>query len=284
MGSFRVGAPFGVEVRLHWTTLLLIGVVVVASSLGGGLAAGLAALLTIGVVAGSVTLHELGHIFAAAGFGIRTGGVTLYPFGGVASLSRPARSATEEVVVALAGPAVNVVLAALAALPIALFGAVQPFVTLLAVNVGLALFNLIPAYPMDGGRVLRGGLWSWLGELRATRIAARAGQAMAGLFAIAGLIGNPMLLVIGVVVFGQASAELARLGPARRRSEGAPAQEVAWLRPAPRDPIPSPDQPPAIGARWLRAFAVAPEPGELRGALVEEWLLPDGRVVRRWTT
>lgn len=277
MGSFRLGAPFGVEVRLHWTTLLLIGVVVVASSLGAGLGAGLAALLTIGVVLGSVTLHELGHIFAAARFGIRTGGVTLYPFGGVASLSRPARSATEEVVVALAGPAVNVVLAALAALPIALLGPIQPFVTLLAVNVGLALFNLIPAYPMDGGRVLRGGLWSWLGELRATRIAARAGQAMAGLFAIAGLIGNPMLLVIGIVVFGQASAELARLGPARRRSE---VELVARAR----DPIPGPDQPPAHGARWVRAFAVAPEPGESRGALVEEWQLPDGRMVRRWTT
>ncbi len=279
MGSFRVGAPFGVEVRLHWTTLLLIGVVAVASAVGAGLGAGVAALLTIGTVLASVTLHELGHIFAAARFGIRTGGVTLYPFGGVASLSRPARSATEEVVVALAGPAVNVVLAAFAALPIALLGPVQPFMTLLAVNVGLALFNLIPAYPMDGGRVLRGGLWSWLGELRATRIAARAGQALAGLFAIAGLLGNPMLLVIGVVVFGQASAELARLRPAGgRRSE---AELVAR---ASRRAIPAPDQPPAQGARWVRAFAVAPEPGESRGALVEEWLLPDGRMVRRWTT
>lgn len=277
MSTVRVGQPFGVELRLHWTTLLLIGVVVVASSLGAGLGAGLSALLTIGAVLASVTLHELGHIFAASCFGIRTGGVTLFPFGGVASLSRPARSATEEVVVALAGPAVNVVLAALAALPIVLLGPVQPFMTLLAVNVGLALFNLIPAYPMDGGRVLRGGLWSWLGELRATRIAARAGQALAGVFAVAGLLGNPMLLVIGVVVFGQASAELARLRPAGRRSE---VELVARAR----DPIPAPDQPPAHGARWVRAFAVAPEPGEASGALVEEWLLPDGRVLRRWTT
>ena len=107
---------------------------------------------------------------------------------------------------------------------------------------------------------------------------------MAGLLAIAGLLGNPMLLVIGIVVFGQASAELGRLGPARRRSEVSAQDPVAWFRPAPRDPIPVPDQPPAHGARWVRAFAVAPEPGESRGALVEEWLLPDGRLVRRWTT
>jgi len=218
--SHVLGRPFGVEVRLHGTVLLLVAVLAFFALLGSGLAGALEAVLLIGLVLASVTLHELGHIAAARLFGIGTTGVTLFPFGGVAQLTREARTPTEEVVVAVAGPAVNLVLAGLAALPVALFGWVEPFGTLLAVNVALMVFNLIPAYPMDGGRVFRGALWPYLGRRTATLWAARAGQGFAVLFGIAGLFLNPMLIVIAAFVFLQATAEIGRLRATERPAYG----------------------------------------------------------------
>lgn len=114
----------------------------------------------------------------------------------------------------------NVALAAAAALPLFTLGPVlgglaEPLVTFLYVNVGLALFNLTPAYPMDGGRVLRGLLWSRVGNFKATWWAARAGQGFAVLFGVLGLVANPMLVLIAAFVYFQASAELARLRAAR---------------------------------------------------------------------
>jgi hypothetical protein len=135
----------------------------------------------------------------------------LFPFGGVAQLTREARTGGEEAAVALAGPAVNIVLAGLAAIPLALVGWFEPLTTFLGVNLALAIFNLIPAYPMDGGRVLRGALWKWLGHRKATLFAARAGQAFALLFGILGLFTNVMLVAIAVFVFLHATAELQRV-------------------------------------------------------------------------
>lgn len=210
-GTHLVGRPFGVEVRVHGTVLALAAVVALVSLLSGGLAGAAGALLIMAAVFGSVTLHELGHVGASALFGGRTLGVTLYPFGGVAKLARESRSGFEEIVVALAGPAVNFALVGLSAIPLLLFGPSEPFSTLLGVNLVLGLFNLIPAYPMDGGRVLRGTLWGWLGRWKATEVAARGGRWFALLFAVLGFVWSPMLLVIALFVFLQASAELARL-------------------------------------------------------------------------
>jgi stage IV sporulation protein FB len=242
--AHSIGRLFGVEVRVHGTVLALAAGVALLSLFSSGLAGAAEALLLLLAVFGSVTLHELGHVGASALFGGRTLGVTLYPFGGVAQLDRESRSGAEEVVVALAGPAVNFALAGLAALPLLLLGAGEPFGTLLGVNLALGLFNLTPAYPMDGGRVLRGGLWGWLGWRRATELAARAGRWFALGFAVLGLVWSPMLLVIALFVFLQASAELARVrlgapepGRAAAHESGVwrhlPAGQGLWRHPRP---------------------------------------------------
>jgi Zn-dependent protease/CBS domain-containing protein len=162
--------------------------------------------------------HEFGHIFAARRYGIRTPDVTLWPIGGVASLERIPDNPREELVVALAGPAVNLVIAAVL---IALMGAAPDSAAmtalenpragliprLAAANIFLVVFNLIPAFPMDGGRVLRALIAMRAGRAQATRIAARIGQGAAFVFALLGLFTNPMLIVIGLFIYLSATAE-----------------------------------------------------------------------------
>jgi Zn-dependent protease len=167
---------------------------------------------------GTVVLHELGHALTARRFGIRTRDITLLPIGGIARLERIPDVPRQELLVALAGPAVNLVLAALVLIVALGFsgadlgGMVDIFSGGLlgrfaGVNLWLAAFNLIPAFPMDGGRALRALLAESTDYVRATRIAARLGQGLAILFALAGLFMNPMLLIIALFVWMGASAE-----------------------------------------------------------------------------
>jgi Zn-dependent protease len=167
---------------------------------------------------GCVLLHELGHSLAARKYGIPTRDITLLPIGGVARLERMPERPSQELWVALAGPAVNVAIAA------GLFGwltvthawaplgqlhvGAGPFLErLLAANVGLVLFNLIPAFPMDGGRVLRAVLASRMEYVKATQIAAGVGQGLAFVLGFAGLFGNPALLFVALFVWIGASQE-----------------------------------------------------------------------------
>ena len=167
-----------------------------------------------------VLAHEYGHVLTARYFGINTRDITLLPIGGVASIERMPEKPGEELLIALAGPAVNVVIAVLL---FAFFGASVDaqrmaaavedqkidFVTRLAlINVMLVLFNLIPAFPMDGGRVLRALLSFRLDRARATAIAARIGQMVAFGLGFLGLFGNPILLFIALFVFLAASHEV----------------------------------------------------------------------------
>ena len=168
--------------------------------------------------------HEFGHALAARRYGIRTPDITLLPIGGLARLERMPEKPGQEIVVALAGPAVNVVIAAVLILIMntrfdieALQRLDNPaldfMVRLASVNIFLVLFNLIPAFPMDGGRVLRAVLALWYPRPRATNIAARIGQALAFVFGFVGLIGgNPLLIFIAIFVYLAATAEAQMVG------------------------------------------------------------------------
>jgi Zn-dependent protease/CBS domain-containing protein len=179
-----------------------------------------------------VLLHEFGHIFTARGFGVRTPDVILLPIGGVARLERIPEQPGEEFLIAIAGPAVNVVIALLLIfvgganlsvdhLPALESTNVSMLDRLAAVNLFLALFNLIPAFPMDGGRVLRALLAARFGFVRATEIAAMVGQWVAFVLGFLGLFGNPLLIFIAIFVYLAASAE-AHLVATRAMSRGVP--------------------------------------------------------------
>ncbi len=217
--SWKIGTLTGIELRIHVTFLLLLGWVGAAHWIAGrSVDAALNGMAFILALFSCVLLHELGHSLAARRYGIPTRDITLLPIGGVARLERMPEKPGQELWVALAGPAVNVAIAAVlfAWLSIThqwaplgqMHVASGPFLErLLIANVWLVLFNLIPAFPMDGGRILRALLASRMEYVRATQIAAGIGQGMALVFGLIGLFGNPMLLFIALFVWIGASQE-----------------------------------------------------------------------------
>ncbi len=217
--SISLGRFAGTEVRVHLTFFLLVGWFAVTAGSRGGHAAAIDAVVFILAVFACVLAHEYGHVLTARRFGIGTREITLLPIGGVASIERMPEKPGQELLIALAGPAVNVVIAVLLFTVFGaridaerMAGAVEDqrfdLVTRLAlVNVMLVVFNMIPAFPMDGGRVLRALLSYRLDRARATRIAASIGQAVAFGLGFLGLFGNPLLLFIALFVFLAASHE-----------------------------------------------------------------------------
>lgn len=215
--DWRLGRLAGIDVYVNVTFFLLpalIGLKVWSRT--GELVPVVLAILGILVLFGVVVLHELGHALAARRYGIGTRDIILLPIGGMARLERMPDKPYQEFVVALAGPAVNVALAALAGVPLLFSGefgwdAEETGVTLLRhffiINVALAVFNMLPAFPMDGGRVLRSVLAARMGMVRATAIAANVGKVMAVLFGVLGLLTNPFLILIALFVWFGASAE-----------------------------------------------------------------------------
>jgi Zn-dependent protease/predicted transcriptional regulator len=214
-GSLRVARILGIDIYVHVTFWLLVGWIVLSDVLAGsGYRAALDGILMMCILFVIVVLHELGHAMAARRFGIRTERITLLPIGGVASMERIPDDPVQELVVAIAGPAVNIALAIIVLAPLLIqsrlsdlgdFGKLLP--ALFWINVFLAVFNMLPAFPMDGGRVLRAFLSLHLDRVRATQIAAALGKAFAVLFAIVGLFVNPFLILIGLFVWLGASAE-----------------------------------------------------------------------------
>jgi Zn-dependent protease/CBS domain-containing protein len=216
--SIRLFNVAGTAVRIHLTFFLLLAWIAAVHWTRGGAEAAVDGVLFIVLLFVCVVLHEFGHVFAARIYGIRTSDVTLLPIGGVASLERMPEKPGQEIVVALAGPAVNLVIALVLVLGLGAGFDLTQMTQLeearssmagrvAAANVALCVFNLIPAFPMDGGRVLRALLALPLGYTRATRVAATIGQVLAFGFALLGLLGNPLLILIAVFIFLAASGE-----------------------------------------------------------------------------
>ena len=235
--SITIGSFGGTAVKIHITFILFLAWIAFSAWTRGGPAAALDSTVFIVLLFACVVLHEFGHIAAARRYGIGTPEVTLLPIGGVASLQRLPSDPAQELVVALAGPAVNLVIGLVL---IAVVGSVRPdeltqidnpnlsLIGRLAIaNIFLAVFNLIPAFPMDGGRVLHALVAMRVGGPRATEIAARIGQALAFGLGFLGLFGNPLLVFIAIFVYIAAAARSAderrtrgAQGGERRRGDG----------------------------------------------------------------
>jgi Zn-dependent protease/CBS domain-containing protein len=215
--SITVGRFSGTAVKIHITFVLFLAWIAFSAWARGGARAALDSTVFIVLLFLCVVLHEFGHILAARRYGIGSPEVTLLPIGGVASMQRLPKDPRQELVVALAGPAVNLAIGAGLVLalgslrPGELAEIDNPHVSLIgrlaAANIFLAVFNLIPAFPMDGGRVLHALLAMRLGGARATEIAAKVGQAFAIGLGFLGLFGNPLLLFIAIFVYMAAAAE-----------------------------------------------------------------------------
>ncbi len=240
--SLKIGSVAGIGIFLHWTFLLLIAALgafyYVQSESIAGAAAGVGLILG---VFGCVVLHELGHALTARRFGVGTRSITLYPIGGLARLQRIPSEPMKEFWIAIGGPAVNLAIAAVLGVVLLAFGGSfdpfalrspgsHPLASLLWINLALAGFNLLPAFPMDGGRVLRSLLAMRQDYTRATQTAANVGQAMAILFGLFGLLSfNPILLFIALFVYVGAQQE-SQQAMYRTFTEGTPVRQAMVTR------------------------------------------------------
>jgi Zn-dependent protease/CBS domain-containing protein len=219
--SLRILRIAGIDIYVHATfPLLLLWAGYESYSARHQMSDATTGILLVMTLFVIVVLHELGHALTARRFGIRTQDITLLPIGGMARLERIPEDPEQELAVAIAGPAVNVAIAVI------LFGILAMSHHLVAVNIAslgggflqeimqlnlfMVAFNLLPAFPMDGGRVLRALLAFKLDYVRATTVAAKIGQGMAVLFGLFGMLvlGSPLLLLVAVFVWMGAAQEL----------------------------------------------------------------------------
>ena len=283
--SWKIGSVAGIEIRVHATFLILLAWAALASYQASGTAAGAArGVLFILALFASVTLHELGHALEAKRCGVPTRDITLLPIGGVARLAYIPRDPRQELRIAIAGPAVTlaiivatyVALRALGITPSAaqdsLTGPGNLLSRLLWANVSLFVFNLLPAFPMDGGRVLRATLALRMDYVRATNVAAAIGKAFALVFGVVGVFFNPFLVVIALFVWigaaGEASAAQQRASLEGVSVERVMIRDVRTL--TPRDTL-------AVAMRYVlegfqQDFPVVDD-GRLAGVLTRAKLL-----------
>lgn len=247
--SWKLGRLFGIDLYLHWSILLLFAAVFV-TSLEAGVPTAATTVALAAAVFVCVLMHEYGHALAARALGIGTRDITLYPIGGVARLENMSSRPTDEVLIAVAGPAVNFLIAAVLGFALAGISIIRILLWpdtagpvlggsflfhLLLSNVVLAFFNLIPAFPMDGGRVLRALLTLGLGRLRATQVAANVGLVLALAIAavpvllsvVVGVPFAPVLMLVGlfVVVAGRFELQMVRRAEAASADEELPTAE-----------------------------------------------------------
>ncbi|MGA2266706.1 MAG: site-2 protease family protein [Phycisphaerae bacterium] len=216
--SLELGKIFGIRLRVHWTFLLLLLFVFLAASSEKGTAAAAWAVAFICAVFACVVVHELAHSLIGRRFGVQAKSITLLPIGGIAAMEEIPRKPAQEIAIAIIGPFINLAIAGLLYLAFGRWtgiGMPNLFPTspreflagLIGVNVLLAIFNMIPAFPMDGGRVLRGLLAMNMGYLRATSIAVTVGHAVSALFVFYGIFFNWWLAIIGIFLYLGADSE-----------------------------------------------------------------------------
>jgi Zn-dependent protease/predicted transcriptional regulator len=219
--SLKIARIAGIDVFLHWTFIvLLLGVFVAGIRTIGRSEDSLNGFIFIVLLFLFVLLHEFGHALMGKRFGVKTNHITLLPIGGVAAMEHIPEKPWQEMLIALAGPAVNFILAIAFLILLAATGHVPAIsdwwspvsndnmiYSLFTTNVMLFSFNLIPAFPMDGGRVLRALLAMKYGRYKATNIAVRIGQLLAIGLVLFGLSGNIWLVFIGVFIYLGAGAE-----------------------------------------------------------------------------
>jgi Zn-dependent protease len=254
--TIKIGRLFGIKLFIHWTFWLLPLWVIYNHALEPGADSLGLHLALLGALFGCVVLHEYGHALAARYFGIATRDVTLYPIGGVARLERMSERPWEEFCIAIAGPLVNAAIALVLGAGMLAFALVdlellrgplnEFLVPLLLMNAVLFGFNLLPAFPMDGGRILRALLSIPMGRLQATRVAVFVSFCMAVLFGIAGVLflHNPWLLFVALFLIWTGQQELASL-QMRERSRQADDEDAVIVtrdwRPSwpgtPREPV-----------------------------------------------
>jgi Zn-dependent protease len=238
-GSWKIAKLFGIDLLIHWSFWLLPLWVALwwdESQQGLPLWLGMILILCLFVC---VVLHEFGHALMAQHFGIRTRSITLSPLGGLAQLERMSKAPWEEFCITVAGPLVNVAIAIVLGVGLTGIFAAQPALAatlpfefvlkLLALNIFLVIFNMLPVFPMDGGRVFRAILAGSLGMLQGTRVAVGIGTVLAILMGAAGLflLGNPFLFLIGLFVMFAGQQELQMLEAEDRRGREALSMTVA---------------------------------------------------------
>ncbi len=217
--NLNLGSISGIKIKVHWTFLfLIVWIIFVELKRGGTTESILFNITFVLAVFFCVVLHELGHALTAKSFGIVTKKITLLPIGGMASLDSLPESPKQELLVVIAGPLVNLAIALLLYIIVPVqdymhlnftesFEALMSFTLqnflfyLFIVNIGLVVFNIIPAFPMDGGRILRALLAMRMSRVKATQIASSIGQFIAALFLLIGLLYNPFLIFIALFVF-----------------------------------------------------------------------------------
>jgi Zn-dependent protease len=241
--SLLVTKIAGIDLFIHWTFgLLIVGLPAFYLLTGHTTAETLFVLALVLTIFACVVLHELGHALVGRHYDVPTRDITLYPIGGVARLQRMPTEPMEEFWIAIAGPAVNVAIAVLLLPFVFALGGFPPmkdmfldtqgyFIPkLVGINVMLVAFNLLPAFPMDGGRVMRALLATRMTYLKATRLAARTGQFMAIFFGLFGfLFFNPILMFIALFVYLGAQQE-EQATTMRTVIQGVPVQEAMMTR------------------------------------------------------
>lgn len=285
--SLTVGYVYGTAVRIHFTFLLFLIWIWFAYYRQGGTSAAWEGVAFVALLFACVLLHEFGHIFAARRYGVKTPEVTLWPFGGIARLERIPEKPSEELVVALAGPAVNVVIALLLLLVLTLQGTALGMehieqidnpqgslvAKLAAANIFLVLFNLLPAFPMDGGRVLRAVLAMNMPHAQATQRAASIGQGFAIALGLLGIFGNPMLIIIAVFVYLAATGEAGTV-QMKQAAQGMLVQDAMITRFESLGPQSSVgDAAEALIRTTQKEFPIVDGSGHLRGVLTRDAMI-----------